>query len=234
MHGDGSDPPEATWWSGGAPRTVPGAVEPPTATAGEALDPTGFFAAAAGALIKALTTEHWHRAQAAIFRVCWEVNPGLATAVGAGLADVRHDVLAARAIGDAATEQGFVAEWQQGLVDLSYAHPTLADELRRALAEDVVPLLPVGDQAWATRNLAVSSRRADLHAQEGRHQFTLMVACRTIGLLLAALGLLVSCRVGGSSSADTAIPGALTSSPGHSSDDVVGAIVLGRRIEVGR
>ncbi|MFD8549729.1 hypothetical protein [Streptomyces sp. NPDC059649] len=68
-------------------------------------------------------------------------------AIEAELADVRTELMAARGEGDAQVEGELAADWQRRLRRLLRDNPSLVDELRRVLDEELNPLLPPAEQA---------------------------------------------------------------------------------------
>jgi hypothetical protein len=103
--------------------------------------------AAGTALVSSMATDAWQQARGAAVALWRRAHPGRAAAVEAELADVRTELLAAREGGDAETEEELARDWQGRLRRLLRDDPSLADELRRILDEELNPLLAPGERA---------------------------------------------------------------------------------------
>ena len=101
--------------------------------------------AAGTAIVSAMATDVWQQARTAIAGL-WR-RAGSADAVEHELADLRSQVLAARADGDEETEQALAGAWRLHLRELLRQDPSLADELRRVLDEELLPVLAESDRA---------------------------------------------------------------------------------------
>jgi hypothetical protein len=110
------------------------------------MDPATLAAAAATALIAAMTTDGWQQARSAIVRLWRRVYPNRAETIGDELAEVRPEALAARQQGDAGAEEGLAADWQRRLRRLLEADPEVAAELQRVLDHVFTPVLGPADQ----------------------------------------------------------------------------------------
>jgi hypothetical protein len=99
------------------------------------------------ALVSAMATDAWQQVRAAAVTWWRRVHPEQADTVVKELADVRAQVLAARQGGDRDTEQALAGSWQVRLQQLVREDPSLADELRRVLDEELTPALPPAEQA---------------------------------------------------------------------------------------
>ncbi|WP_318308765.1 hypothetical protein [Streptomyces californicus] len=98
--------------------------------------------AAGTALVGAMATDTWQQARSSAVALWRRVHPQRVQAIEEELADVRVEVLAAREAGDSEAEAGLAADWQRRLLRLLRDDPSLADELRRLLDEELTPLLP--------------------------------------------------------------------------------------------
>jgi hypothetical protein len=118
-----------------------------------------------------MATDAWEQAHAAAVSLWRRVRPEQVPAVQADLADLRAEVLAARAASDGDTEQALVGSWQVRLQQLLRADPTLVAELRRVLDEDLTPALTPNEQVQIGK--IVMQAKASGHArvyQSGRDQ----------------------------------------------------------------
>lgn len=98
--------------------------------------------AAGTALVGAMATDAWQHARSSAVALWRRVHPQRVPAIEDELAEVRVEVLAAREAGDTEAEAGLAVDWQRRLHRLLRDDPSLADELRRVLDEELTPLLP--------------------------------------------------------------------------------------------
>jgi hypothetical protein len=110
------------------------------------VDPATLAAAAATAVVAAMTTDAWQQACSAVVRLWQRVHPSRAETIGEELAEVRQEVLVARKRGDTETETDLVGDWQRKLKRLLDADPEIADELGRLLDNVLAPSLDQPDQ----------------------------------------------------------------------------------------
>jgi hypothetical protein len=110
------------------------------------MDPATLAAAAATALIAALTTDAWTQARSAIVGIWRRVHPNRAGTVEDELAETRQDALAARQRGDADAEVALADDWQRRLKRLLDADPKAAAELQDILQDVLTPPLGATDQ----------------------------------------------------------------------------------------
>ncbi len=88
-----------------------------------------------------MATDAWQIAKDR-FLTFWRARrPESADAVGAELAETRTEVVAARNAGDTATEQALVGAWQLRVGQLQRAQLVLAEDLRRLIDDELLPLL---------------------------------------------------------------------------------------------
>ncbi|WBO64919.1 hypothetical protein [Streptomyces camelliae] len=99
------------------------------------------------AVVTALTTDLWERAQASVGALWRRAYPERAATVEAELTETRTLLLA-----DAQDDLTEVSaeEWRLRFRRLLAAHPDLAEELRRVLAEDLAPALSAQPQGNST------------------------------------------------------------------------------------
>lgn len=109
------------------------------------MDP--LVATAGTAVVAAMATDAWQQARAAVLELWRRTHPERVPAIEGELAEVREDVLAARNHQDAGAEERLVENWRQRLERLVRTDPDLAQELRRVLNEELVPLLPADGHA---------------------------------------------------------------------------------------
>src|SRR5437868_7101629 len=106
--------------------------------------------AAGTAVVSAMATDAWLQARTATVALWRRVRPEQAAGVESELAEVRTEVLAARAAGDPEAEAGLAGEWQNRLRRLLQADPGLGVELRRLLDEELTPVLSAPEQTRVT------------------------------------------------------------------------------------
>ncbi|GAB7111020.1 hypothetical protein JCM4814A_93380 [Streptomyces phaeofaciens JCM 4814] len=100
---------------------------------------------AATALVGAMTTETWQQARTALVAWWRRIRPQQASRVDAALVECRNRVQTARRAGDENAESQLVAAWRSRLNALLRDDPSLVDELRRLIDEEITPLLRHGD-----------------------------------------------------------------------------------------
>ncbi|MEV5122161.1 hypothetical protein AB0K49_05060 [Streptomyces decoyicus] len=94
-----------------------------------------------------MATDAWQHARDCAVALWRRVHPDRVPAIEAELADVRSELIAARDEGDAQAEEELAADWQRRLRRLLRDDPSLADELRRVLDEELSPLLAPAEQS---------------------------------------------------------------------------------------
>ncbi|MEU7279456.1 hypothetical protein AB0A69_11845 [Streptomyces sp. NPDC045431] len=105
-------------------------------------------ATASTALVGAMATDAWGQAVRGMTTLWQRVHPGRAEAVGEDLAEDRRLVLAAHESGDEEALRRLRAEWESRLHRLlSSGGEEVADELRRLVADQLLPHLPAGQRA---------------------------------------------------------------------------------------
>jgi hypothetical protein len=115
------------------------------------MDPATLAAAAATALIAAITTDGWEQARSAIVGLWRRVHPKRAETISDELAEARQEALTARQHGDAGTEEGLAADWQRRLRRLLDTDPGVAAELQRVLDDVFTPALRPADHDRVSR-----------------------------------------------------------------------------------
>jgi hypothetical protein len=139
------------------------------------VDPATLAAAAAAALIAAITTDAWQQATSAIVGLWRRVHPNRAETIEEELAEARQYALAAREQGDADAGEGLAADWQRRLKRLLDADPDAAGELQRVMEDLLTPSLAPADQervgsivlkAQATGHGRVYQAGRDMHITE--------------------------------------------------------------------
>ncbi|MCX4550996.1 hypothetical protein OG204_12190 [Streptomyces sp. NBC_01387] len=105
-----------------------------------------------------MATDGWQQARESVLGLWRRVHPERVDAVGAELAEVRAELLAARRAGDEQTEAELAADWQRRLRRLLERDPSLGGELRRVLDEELGPLVPPPGPHSVTQRATVSGR----------------------------------------------------------------------------
>jgi len=128
-------------------------------------------AAAGTALVGAMAADTWQQAREAAVALWRRIRPEEADGVEAELGELRAEVVAARRNGDRDTERALVGDWQLRLQRLLRSDPAGGDEIRRAIAEELAPLLAIGHQVRVDSPslYATASGRARVY-QAGRDQ----------------------------------------------------------------
>lgn len=103
------------------------------------------ISSAATALVGAMTTDAWTQARTALVTWWRRIRPQQANGVDAALVECRNRVTSARRGGDRQAESRMVDAWGARLTALLEDDPSLADELRRLIDEEIAPLLPRAD-----------------------------------------------------------------------------------------
>lgn len=116
------------------------------------------------AVVTALTTDLWQRAQTSVGSLWRRAYPERADTVEAELTETRALLLA--------TEEGDVAEdsaeeWRLRFRRLLVTRPDLAEELRRLLAEDLAPALPPHPEGTSTVFNATASGNGRVYQSAG-------------------------------------------------------------------
>jgi hypothetical protein len=127
------------------------------------MDPTTLAAAAASALIAAMTTDAWQQARSAIVGLWLRVYPNRAETIGEELTEVRQEAMAARQQGHAEAEEGLVADWQRRLRRLLDANPEIAADLQQVLDDVITPGLEPADRERVSQ--IVMSAQASGHGR---------------------------------------------------------------------
>ncbi|WP_308310950.1 hypothetical protein [Streptomyces sp. GbtcB6] len=110
---------------------------------------TALASTAGSAVVTALTTELWERAQTAVGTLWRRAYPERADTVEAELTETRTLLLADREDTEAEISAD---EWRGRFRRLLATRPDLADELRRVLAEDLAPAAPQQPQTTTVFN----------------------------------------------------------------------------------
>jgi hypothetical protein len=113
---------------------------------GRAMDSTPLAAAAASALIAAMTTDAWEQARAGVVGMWRRVHPDRAGTIHDELAQSRHEALEARENDDVDSAAGLVADWQRRLRRLLEADPAMVGELQRLLDDVLSPAVDPADR----------------------------------------------------------------------------------------
>ncbi|MDQ0992006.1 hypothetical protein [Streptomyces sp. V3I7] len=119
---------------------------------------------AGSALVAALTTDLWQRAQSSVGSLWRRAHPERAATVEAELAETRALLL--RAPEDEIAEDS-ADEWRLRFRRLLVTRPDLAEDLRRVLAEDLTPALPVPPQSGSMVFNAAPSGHARVYQSAG-------------------------------------------------------------------
>lgn len=109
------------------------------------------------ALVSAMATDAWQQARSSAVALWQRVHPQRTPAIEEELAEVRAEILAARESGDEQAESELAADWQRRLRRLLRDDPSLGDELRRVLDEELTPLL-VGEEGNDLRKVEMHAR----------------------------------------------------------------------------
>ncbi|MET8560851.1 hypothetical protein ABZV75_09690 [Streptomyces flaveolus] len=127
--------------------------------------------AAATALVSTMATDAWQQVRTTAVALWRRALPESSTAVDAELAQVREEVVAARNGDDQQAEADLAQEWELRLARLLRQAPELAEELRRLLDNEWLPLLAAADRERAAgiRMTANASGQARIY-QAGRDQ----------------------------------------------------------------
>ncbi|GAA4635712.1 hypothetical protein GCM10023196_082270 [Actinoallomurus vinaceus] len=99
------------------------------------------------AIVGAMATDMWQQARTSVVRLWRRADSAHADAVANELEEVRARMLAARSDGDDDTEQALAGLWRLRLQDLVRQDPSLADELRRVVDEELLPTLGPAERA---------------------------------------------------------------------------------------
>ncbi|WP_317935891.1 hypothetical protein [Streptomyces cellostaticus] len=126
--------------------------------------------AAATTVVQLLATAGWEQARAAVGRLWRQVQPERADAVRAALEESRSRVLTARDGEDGQAERELVGEWEGRLAALLTAHPAVAAELRRLLADELAPALARTAQQGTTVTMTAVAKDSGRIYQAGRDQ----------------------------------------------------------------
>ncbi|MBB5915689.1 hypothetical protein BJY24_004601 [Nocardia transvalensis] len=126
--------------------------------------------AAGTAVVKAMATEVWSAAKAAVVRWWRKSHPEQAERVSADLDQLRAEVMAARAAQDTATEDALAGMWRLRLQHAIAGNPALRAELERLLHDELTPRLSVSDQSTvaAISQTANARGRRNTIVQAGR------------------------------------------------------------------
>jgi len=107
--------------------------------------------AAATAVVSAMATDGWQQVCSAVGRLWRQVHPERAATVEGELADVRTEILAARATGAYENVEDFATDWARRIQRLLAAGKSvgvdLEVELQHLLDHELIPLLsPAGQE----------------------------------------------------------------------------------------
>jgi hypothetical protein len=109
--------------------------------------------AAGGALVSAMATDGWQQARDAVLAWCRRRGAGQPEEeddqADAELASLRAQIVVARRDGDRDLERALAGNWRLWFHSLVDAEPESAVELRRLLADHLMPLLEPDEQARA-------------------------------------------------------------------------------------
>jgi hypothetical protein len=139
------------------------------------VDQEALAAAAAAALVAAMTTDTWQVARSAVVKLWRRVSPNRRQAIREELGEVRQLAIEARGANDAKAENVLVSYWEQRLLALIAADPKVAADLQTALEEVLLPRLPSNDRrqiskivmtAKAADNSRVYQAGRDIHVTE--------------------------------------------------------------------
>ncbi|GAA3173866.1 MULTISPECIES: hypothetical protein [Streptomyces] len=119
---------------------------------------------AGSAVVTALTTDLWQRAQASVGGLWRRAYPERADTVEAELTETRDLLLAAPEDDVAETS---AEEWGLRFRRLLTTHPALAEELRRVLAEELAPAVPAHSQGNSTVFNATASGHGRVYQSAG-------------------------------------------------------------------
>lgn len=121
-------------------------------------------------LVTLMAGDAWQRTRQAVVALWRRVLPERADSVDAELEATRSDVLAARAAGDAQSEEELSVEWQGRLRRLLAGQPDVAEDLRRLLdeisREGPVPAPQIRLRATASGHARVYQAGRDQHINE--------------------------------------------------------------------
>ncbi|WP_037857104.1 hypothetical protein [Streptomyces sp. NRRL S-340] len=116
------------------------------------------------AVVSALTTDLWQRAQDSVGSLWRRAYPERAGTVEADLTETRTLLLAAPE-GDVAEDSA--EEWRLRFRRLLATRPDLAEELRRVLTEDLAGVLPAPPQGTSTVFNATASGHGRIYQSAG-------------------------------------------------------------------
>jgi ABC-type cobalamin transport system ATPase subunit len=129
--------------------------------------------AAATALVGAMATDAWETARSAIVRLWRRVHPDRAEAIGGELTEVRGEVLQAREASDTTVEQELTAEWQRRIHRLLQADPSVAEDLQRILADELVPLLPAAERSQVSSIMMKATASGQARVYQAGHDLNI-------------------------------------------------------------
>ncbi|MFI0723654.1 hypothetical protein [Streptomyces sp. NPDC021224] len=129
-------------------------------------DLTELAGGAASTFVTLMATDAWTSVRSGVVRMWRQIRPDRSDAIGAEVEATRTDLLAARASGDADSEESLRIEWQARLRRLLATDPSAADHLRQLLAE-LDPAQAGGRPAPAVSMRANASKRGRVY-QAGR------------------------------------------------------------------
>ncbi|WP_433249266.1 hypothetical protein [Actinomadura nitritigenes] len=129
------------------------------------------------ALVGAIVTDAYQHVRGAAAALWRRGGSEQAAAVERDLDETRVRVLAARADGDQETEEAIVGNWRLRLQDLVRQDPVAAEELKRVLDQDLLPVLDAAERdrvrsvhmrATASGNARVYQAGRDIRGAGGR------------------------------------------------------------------
>lgn len=130
---------------------------------------TALAGTAGSTLVALMATEAWQRTRDGVVALWRRAHPERAAAVGSELEATRADLVAARASCDTQSEEELQAEWQGRLRRLLAAHPAIAADVRRLLAEVGPSDGPAGSQQEIHMRAAVSGHGRVYQAGRDQH-----------------------------------------------------------------
>jgi NAD(P)-dependent dehydrogenase (short-subunit alcohol dehydrogenase family) len=113
------------------------------------MDPL-ILAAAGRAVVKALATDGWQQARAALVRLWRHEDPEQVSAVDEEIQATRESALAAMDLDDDEAERRLAAQWHRRFSALASRAPWVGDEIEATLNKYLRPLLSSPDQEGIT------------------------------------------------------------------------------------
>lgn len=117
-------------------------------------------------VVTLMASDAWQRTREGVVALWRRVHPDRAASIDAELEATRADVLAARAAGDAQSQEELSSEWQGRLRRLLAAEPAIVDDLRNLLDE----ISPAGADAGSQIRMRATASGHGRVYQAGRDQ----------------------------------------------------------------